>query len=112
MKPFYGNLNDLALKNNAKKKYIYQTENIKVALMCLKPGQDLGLELHDDTTQMITIVRGMGIGEMNYKQYILSDGMTIIVPPNTPHNVINLSETDKMKMYTYYSPAEHSTREL
>jgi mannose-6-phosphate isomerase-like protein (cupin superfamily) len=31
----------------------------------------------------------------------------LIVPAGTNHNIINTSGTDKLKLYTVYSPANH-----
>jgi mannose-6-phosphate isomerase-like protein (cupin superfamily) len=37
----------------------------------------------------------------------MSDGTAVIVPAGAEHNVINLSTTDPLRLYTIYSPAEH-----
>jgi mannose-6-phosphate isomerase-like protein (cupin superfamily) len=40
-------------------------------------------------------------------QYAISDGFAIIVPAGTRHNIINISSTETMKLYTVYSPPDH-----
>jgi mannose-6-phosphate isomerase-like protein (cupin superfamily) len=37
----------------------------------------------------------------------VSDGDTVIVPAGTQHNVVNISESEDLKMYTIYTPAHH-----
>ena len=37
----------------------------------------------------------------------ISDGTAIVVPAGAQHNVINVSATDELKLYTIYSPAHH-----
>ena len=44
------------------------------------------------------------VGEATYD---LCDGMTIIVPMGTEHNIVNTSATEPLKFYTIYSPPHH-----
>ena len=41
------------------------------------------------------------------KEYPLKDGMSLVVPAGTKHNIINTSKTESLKLYTIYSPAHH-----
>ncbi|MFZ5559897.1 MAG: cupin domain-containing protein, partial [Patescibacteria group bacterium] len=34
-------------------------------------------------------------------------GVAIVVPAGAQHNVINISDTEELKLYTIYSPAHH-----
>ena len=40
-------------------------------------------------------------------EYDLGDGMAIVVPAGSQHNIINVSDTEELKLYTIYSPAHH-----
>ena len=40
-------------------------------------------------------------------QYPVKDGDAVIVPAGSKHNVINISKTKQLKLYTIYSPPEH-----
>jgi mannose-6-phosphate isomerase-like protein (cupin superfamily) len=40
-------------------------------------------------------------------EHVIEDGSAIVIPAGTLHNIINTSETDTLKVYTIYSPAEH-----
>ena len=38
---------------------------------------------------------------------MVKDGMAVVVPAGVNHNIINTSDTNKLKFYTIYSPANH-----
>jgi mannose-6-phosphate isomerase-like protein (cupin superfamily) len=40
-------------------------------------------------------------------EYPVTDGSAIIVPAGARHNVVNMSETEQLKIYTIYSPPHH-----
>ena len=44
---------------------------------------------------------------MNGEESMVVDGSAVIVPAGTEHNIINTSETENLKLYTIYSPANH-----
>ena len=44
---------------------------------------------------------------VNGTEYEVSDGDTVIVPAGAEHNVMNVSESEDLKLYTIYSPAHH-----
>jgi mannose-6-phosphate isomerase-like protein (cupin superfamily) len=41
------------------------------------------------------------------EKHVLADGTAVVIPAGTKHNVINTSTSDKLRLYTVYSPAEH-----
>ena len=51
----------------------------------------------------------MGEGKVliNSNEYEVSDGDVIVVPAGAEHNVINVSKSEDLKLYTIYSPAHH-----
>jgi len=44
---------------------------------------------------------------INNKWYQLFDGVALVIPPNTLHNIINTSATGCLRLYTLYSPPNH-----
>ena len=44
---------------------------------------------------------------MNGEEKSIKTGDAIIVPAGVKHNVINTSTTEKLKLYTVYSPPHH-----
>src|SRR5579872_1491730 len=76
--------------------------------MCLQPGEEIGDEVHAGVDQFFRIESGAAkfvFDEMQERMVHAGDG--IIVPAGTYHNVINMSKTAPLKLYTIYSPPNH-----
>lgn len=41
------------------------------------------------------------------EEHKLEDGVAVVIPAGTEHNVINTSKTEPMRLYTLYTPPEH-----
>jgi ASC-1-like (ASCH) protein/mannose-6-phosphate isomerase-like protein (cupin superfamily) len=80
---------------------------MQVVLMSLLPKEDIPLEIHNDHDQFFCIVTGKCLIKVADKEYILGTDMIMIVKARTPHYVKNLSNNNKLKLYTIYSPPEH-----
>ena len=109
MKEFKGNIEKLTLKNTYYRKVINTTENSQLVLMCIQPGDEIGREKHDNTTQFIRIESGKGVAYIKNKRYNLKDGDAIVIPNNTYHNIINTGKKE-LKLYSIYSPPVHSPK--
>lgn len=95
-------------KNNSNfRKVLYTTPNNQLVVMSLKPGEDIGTEVHDTTAQFIRVDEGDGIAIVGGTKYSMNDGNCIIVPAGIEHNIINESEFEDLKLYTIYSPGVH-----
>ena len=75
--------------------------------MTLKPNEEIGLEVHADNDQFFRFEKGQGKVIIDGNEYAVSDGFAVIVPAGSQHNIINVSATDELKLYTIYSPAHH-----
>jgi len=75
--------------------------------MNLKPMEEIGMEVHEDTDQFFRVDAGEGKVILDDVETDVEDGFAIVIPAGTNHNVINTSETEDMKLYTIYSPAHH-----
>lgn len=75
--------------------------------MSLDVAEEIGLEVHTDTDQFFRFESGEGKVIINETTYTVKDGDAVIVPAGAKHNVINTSNTEKLKLYTLYSPAHH-----
>jgi len=107
MKGFNTNIEEDTLANNNFRKVLYTGKHSQLVLMCLKPKQEIGLEIHTDNDQFFRIENGQGKCIIDSNEYELGDGSAIVVPAGANHNVINTSETEELKLYTIYSPAHH-----
>lgn len=101
------NIEKATLNNKNYRKVINTTPNQQLVLMSLKPNVEIGMEKHQKTTQFIRIESGKGLAIINGKKIKLQDGSIVVIPPNTLHNIINISKTKRLQLYTIYSPPEH-----
>ena len=107
MKGFNPNIEKETVENTNFRKVLYTGKNSQLVLMALKPGEEIGLEVHDDTDQFFRFEGGTGKVVIDGNEYGVADGYAVIVPQGAEHNVINTSESETLKMYTIYSPAHH-----
>jgi mannose-6-phosphate isomerase-like protein (cupin superfamily) len=75
--------------------------------MTLQPNEDIGEEIHTDTDQFFRFESGAGKAIIDGNEYTLDAGTAIIVPAGAKHNIINISSSEVLQMYTLYSPAHH-----
>lgn len=107
MQGFYKNIEQATIENTNFRQVLYSGKHSQLVLMSLKPGEDIGMEIHQDNDQFFRFEAGFGKAIIDGHEYLLEDGMAIIVPAGAEHNIINTSETEDLKMYTIYSPAHH-----
>jgi len=107
MKGFYGDIEKATLENENFRKVLYTAHHSQLVLMSLQPKEEIGAEIHSDNDQFFRFEKGNGKVVIDGNEYIVHDGDAIIVPAGAKHNVINISNTEKLKLYTIYSPAHH-----
>ncbi len=105
MKGYVTNIEKDTVENNNFRKVVYTAPNSQLVLMSLKPGEDIGSEVHQ-LDQFLRVEKGTGKTVLNGAEYPIEDGSAIVVPAGTEHNIINTGETE-MKLYTVYSPPNH-----
>jgi mannose-6-phosphate isomerase-like protein (cupin superfamily) len=82
-------------------------------VMCLKPGEEIGNEVHQKVDQFFRIEQGEATFVFDGKEkHVAKDGDAVIVPAGTYHNVINTSKNTKLKLYTLYSPPNHPDKTI
>jgi len=104
---FVDDIEKLTLENNNFRKVLSTNSHSQLVVMSLKPMEDIGMEVHDNVDQFFRIDAGQGKVVANGQEYEISNGYAIVIPAGTEHNVINTSETEDLKLYTVYSPANH-----
>lgn len=105
--PYYGNIERDTVENTAYRRVIYTDAKKQIVLMCLDPKQEIGMESHPDSSQFFRFEKGTGLAIVEGKGYLLSDGIALSVPPGRFHNIINTSSTQRLHLYTIYSPPHH-----
>lgn len=107
MKGFKSNIKEDALKNENFRKVLYTSKNLQLVLMTLKPGEEIGSEIHVNSDQFFRFESGKGKCIINENEYDVESGDVIIVPFGSRHNVINTDATKELKMYTIYALPQH-----
>lgn len=107
MTGYNDNIEKLTLENSFFRQVLFTGQHAQLVLMSLKPGEDIGMEVHNTVDQFFRFEKGQGKVVMNGEETIVADGSAVIVPAGTEHNIINTSQTDDLKLYTLYSPPNH-----
>lgn len=108
MKGFSINIEQATLENDNFRKVLYTSKHSQLVLMSLRPGEEIGMEVHEENDQFFRFEAGKGKCIIDGNEYELSDGVAVVVPAGAQHNVINTSKTEYLKLYTIYSPAHHT----
>lgn len=106
MKGFVTNIEEDTLENEDFRRVLYTAKNSQLVLMSLRANEEIGEETHE-LDQFIRVEAGEGLAVLDGVAHRLSDGSAVIIPAGTKHNVINVSDTEELKLYTIYSPPEH-----
>lgn len=107
MKGYTTNIEKDTLENNNFRKVLYTSKHSQLVLMSLKPNEEIGEEIHSENDQFFRFEAGQGKCIIDGNEYQLGDGICIVVPAGSKHNIINTSDTEDLKLYTIYSPAHH-----
>lgn len=99
---------ETATRTNANfRKVLYTGKHSQLVLMSLRPNEEIGMETHPDNDQFFRFEMGQGKCIIDGNEYMVKDGDVVIVPAGAKHNVVNLSSSEELKLYTLYSPAHH-----
>lgn len=106
MQGYIDNIEKVTKENDNFRKVLYTGKNSQLVVMNLKPGEEIGQEVHD-LDQFIRIEEGQGKAVLGEKEYLVEDDWALVVPSGTNHNIVNTSPDRNLKLYTIYSPPEH-----
>lgn len=106
MKGYVTNIEKLSFENENFRRVLYTAKNSQLVVMSLKPGEDIGEEIHQ-LDQFIRCEAGQGKAILDDVSYEISDGFVVVVPAGAKHNIINTSSDTSLKLYTLYSPPNH-----
>ena len=105
MKGYIVNIEEETKKNKDYRRVLYTAKNSQLVLMALKPGEEIGEEVHE-LDQFIRFEEGEGKVMLDGVEYMISADYAVVIPQGTRHNIINMGSTI-LKLYTLYSPPEH-----
>ena len=110
--PYVVNIEEATLQNNNFRTVLWTGEHLQLTLMSIKPGEDIGLEIHPNIDQFLRIEQGQGVvmmgkskDNMDFQKRVYNRD-AIIIPAGTWHNLVNTGRTP-IKLYSIYAPPQH-----
>ena len=105
MKGFVQDIESLTVNNDNFRRVVYTAKNCQLVLMSLKPGEEIGAEVHT-LDQFFRVAEGTGEAVLDGTRTAIRAGFAVVVPAGTNHNIINTGSVP-MKIYTLYAPPNH-----
>ena len=94
------------IANDDFRRVLYTGKHLQLVLMTLKPGEEIGAEVHQDRDQFFRFEEGEGTVDIDGKANSVEDDFAVIVPAGARHNVRNTGD-GPLRFYTLYGPPEH-----
>lgn len=107
MNGYTTNIERDTLDNDDYRRVLYTGKHLQLVLMTVQPGDQIGLETHEEHDQFIRVEAGAGEARLDGEKVALGDGDVVIIPAGVEHNVINTGN-EPLRLYTLYSPPEHA----
>jgi mannose-6-phosphate isomerase-like protein (cupin superfamily) len=107
MTGYVGPIEKATLENEFFRQVLFTGKYAQLVVMALRPGEEIGNEVHSHVDQFFRIEAGRAKFVFNdTEEHVVGDGDAVIVPAGTYHNVICVSD-EPLKLYTIYSPPNH-----
>ena len=100
------------LGNESFRTVVFTGRSLQLTVMCLQPGEEIGVEVHPELDQFIRVERGHAevltgrTADDLSESHRLEDDWAVIIPGGTWHNVVNRG-TSPLQLYSIYAPPEH-----
>jgi mannose-6-phosphate isomerase-like protein (cupin superfamily) len=104
---YHINIEEKTLQNTNFREVLKTSVYSQLVVMTLQPGEEIGVEIHNNRDQFIRVETGAGVAILDGQDIPLEDGTAVVIPGGVEHNVINTSTETPLKLYTIYSPPEH-----
>ena len=111
MNPYVIPVNNDAQSNTEFRKILWTGAYLQLTTMSIPVGGSVGLELHEDTDQLLRVEQGdakvlFGSTEELGEEGYLHVGDAFLVPAGTWHDVVNTGDID-LKLSSVYAPPHH-----
>jgi mannose-6-phosphate isomerase-like protein (cupin superfamily) len=100
------NIEKATVENEDFRRVLYTGQHMQLVLMTLRPGEEIGEEVHPDRDQFFRIEEGEGAIDIDGRENRVEDDFAVIVPAGARHNVRNTG-SKPLRLYTLYGPPEH-----
>lgn len=110
--PWVVNIREATLRNSNFRTAVWTGNHLQITLMCINPGESIGLEVHPSVDQFLKLEQGTGIVKMGNTKDLLTfvreinQNNAIVIPAGRWHNVINTGNVP-MRLYSIYAPPQH-----
>lgn len=106
MKNLIKNIKEKAKQNTYFREVLETGEKTQIVIMSIPAGGEIGMEVHEDSDQVIYLVDGRGEVILDDEKEVFEKGDIVLVREGTKHNFINTGNED-LKIITTYSPPHH-----
>lgn len=110
--PYVVNIEFAAAENRNFRTAIWTGNEMQMTLMCIPPCGEIGLEIHEDTDQLLRIEQGTAIvkigrcrNQLEFQKHVCK-GDIVFVPAGSWHNVVNMGR-NPLKISSVYAPPKH-----
>lgn len=105
MKPFEGDLREIAKENEDFRRVLFTGAFSQLVVMALHPSEEIGYEVHT-VDQILYAVEGEGEAILNGVPESFEKGDVVVVPAGVQHNIRN-TDDKPLKLFTIYAPPQH-----
>lgn len=105
MKGYVKDIETAAIENPNFREVLYTGQHSQLVVMCLKPGEDIGMETHV-LDQFFRVEEGAGDVILDDVKSAIHTGFAILVPAGARHNIVNTGDIS-LKLTTLYAPPNH-----
>ncbi|AVM41739.1 cupin domain-containing protein [Fastidiosipila sanguinis] len=106
------NMEAWTLDNDKYRVAVWTGKYFQMTVQAIQPGDDIDLEVHEESDQFLRIEQGTGVCRMGdaednltFEEKIEPES-AILVPAGTWHQVVNTGD-EVMKLYTIYAKPDH-----
>lgn len=93
--------------NSDFRRVLYTSAKLQLVLMSLRPGEEIGSEIHATHDQFFRIEQGKGRIRIGQAKIKVGPGDAIVVPAGVSHNLTNTGKK-RLRLYTIYAPPNHA----
>lgn len=105
MKGFTGDIEQLTLDNDYFRRVLYTGAYMQLVVMSIPAKEEIGVETHGQD-QFIRVESGDGKAVLDGVEHALTDGVALVIPAGTEHNIVNGGE-EPLQLYSIYAMPHH-----
>lgn len=103
---FHINVFERTESNSSFREVLFTGMKSQLVVMDIKPGEDIGEEVHEHVEQILFNYSGNGKAVLDGEEIDFKPGDAVVVSPGVKHNFVNTGEVS-LKIFTIYVPANH-----